>query len=136
MSNKYVTNAESDYLKATQINPDYLDVWYNLGALTNNKTTSYADRMNSISINDPAYDKKYNSLKKERDSILNVAIVYFNRTIELAEALPDTEKEDKKFKNQTLINLYYSLQQVYANMGNEKKTVEMIEKRKELEDQM
>jgi Tfp pilus assembly protein PilF len=136
MSNKYVTNAESDYLKATQINPDYLDVWYNLGALTNNKTTSYADRMNSISINDPAYDKKYNSLKKERDSILNVAIVYFNRTIELAEALPDTEKEDKKSKNQTLINLYYSLQQVYANMGNEKKTVEMIEKRKELEDQM
>lgn len=136
MSNKYVTNAESDYLKATQINPDYLDVWYNLGALTNNKTTSYADRMNSISMNDPAYDKKYNSLKKERDSILNVAIVYFNRTIELAEALPDTEKEDKKLKNQTLISLYYSLQQVYANMGNEKKTVEMIEKRKELEDQM
>jgi hypothetical protein len=136
LSNTYVAKAQSDYLKATELNPEYLDAWYNLGALTNNKSTAYADKMNNLSNNDPAYDKKYNALRKDRDSILTVAVGFFNKAVELADALPETEKEDKKFKYQTLINLYYSLQQVYANMNNEKKTVEMIEKRKALEDQI
>ncbi len=128
--------AEKDYLKVVEINPEYLDGYYNLGALNNNKTTEIVEKMNAVtSTNQAEYDKKWGALKKVQDSILNVSVGYFMKALELAENLPSDDAEKKKYKNATLISLYYSLQQVYANLGNEKKTVEMMKKRKELENE-
>ncbi len=134
--NMYFGLAEKDYLDVTKLTPDYLDAWYNLGALMNNRTTEVVEKMNALTMTSQAeYDRQWNSLKKVKDSILVVALGYFNKALEQAEALPDNDAEKKKFKNGNLISLYYSLQQVYANLGDEKKTIEMKKKRQELESQ-
>ena len=134
--NTYITNAEKDYTKAAEINQDYLDAWYNLGALTNNKTTEWADKMNALSApNQTEYDKKWKAMKKIQDSILNVALGHFDKALQIAENLPEDTKENKKAKMQTLISLYYTKQQVYANLNDEKMTLEMMNKRRAIEDQ-
>lgn len=128
--------AEKDYLKVTEVNPENLDAYYNLGALNNNKTTEIVEKMNALNATNQAdYDKKWNALKKVQDSILTVSAGYFMKALNVAETLPDNEAEKLQYKNATLIALYQSLQQVYANMGDEKKTIEMMNKRKELEAQ-
>ncbi|MFA6259988.1 MAG: tetratricopeptide repeat protein [Bacteroidia bacterium] len=128
--------AEKDYLKVIDLNPEHLDGYYNLGALNNNKTTEVVDKMNSLSSKSQSeYDKKFNALKAVKDSILNVSLGYFNKALDLADALPEDDADKLKYKQATQIAVYYSLQQVYANLGDEKKTMEMMNKRKELENQ-
>lgn len=133
VSKDYVNKAETDYKKVIELNPDYLDAYYNLGALTNNKTTAVVEKMNSINAPTQAeYDKKFAVLKKVQDSILNVALGHFKKALELAEILPDDNEDKKKYKNETTRSILYSMQQVYANLGDEKNTIEMMKRRKEL----
>ena len=121
--------AEVDYNKAIEVNPDYLDAYYNLGALTNNKTTEVVAKMNALRPTQPDYDKKFNGLKKVQDSILHVALNYFNKALELTSALPDKTDDDKSIKVSTISSVLMSIQLVYANLGDEKKTVEFKNKR-------
>lgn len=126
--------AEKDYLKVIEVNPDHLDSYYNLGALNNNKTTEVVEQMNSLnSKSQSEYDRKWNALKKVQDSILHVSLGYFTKAMELADGLSEEDSDKLKYKRATQIALYYSMQQVYANLGDEKKTIEMMNKRKELE---
>ena len=131
---KFMDLAEKDYQAAVQINPDYLDAWYNLGALMNNRTTEIVDRMNALtSNNQDEYDRKWGVMKKVQDSILNGALGYFNKALELASNLPEDNNDKKKYKNSNLVSIYFSLQQVYANLGDEKKTMEYRKKRTDIE---
>ncbi len=136
LSKVYVSKAEMDYNKVIEISPDYLDAHYNLGALTNNKTTEVVEKMNSINSNSQAdYDKKFAVYKKVKDSILNVALIHFTKALELAEAMPEDSPEKKSEKKNTQSSTLYSMQQVYANLGDEKKTMEMVKRRKEVDSQ-
>ena len=132
-ANEYAAKAELDYKKVVELNPDYIDAFYNLGALTNNKTTEIVDKMNAIpnSLQGAAYDKIYNPLKKQKDDILLVALNYFNQALALAEQKGEDTPEKKKEKNGYMRDILYSIQQVYANLGDEKKTME-TKKRREL----
>lgn len=126
--------AEASYLKVLEINPDYLDAYYNLGALTNNKSTAIVEQMNKIQASNQAeYDKKYKSLKVVQDSILNIALDHFSKAMNLALAKEDDTPEKKVEKNTYLNDIYFSLQQVYANLGNEKKALEMRDNRNALQ---
>lgn len=128
---EYAAKAEVDYKKVIELNPDYIDAYYNLGALTNNKTTDIVEKMNAIpnSLQGAAYDKIYNPLKKQKDDILLVALNYFNQALALAEQKADDTPEKKKEKNGYMRDILYSIQQVYANLGDEKKTMETKKKR-------
>jgi Tfp pilus assembly protein PilF len=134
MNKEYVTKAESDYKKVIEVKEDYVDAYFNLGALTNNKTTEIVDRMNALKAPTQAeYDKKWGVMKKEQDAILTVALGYFSKALEYAESLPDNEPAKKEYKNETLKSILLSMQQVYANLGDEKKTMETKKRRMELE---
>ncbi len=134
MNKEYVAKAEADYKKVIELKEDHIDAYYNLGALTNNKATEIVERMNAINAPTQAeYDKKWNVLKKDQDVILNQALVYFSKALEYAEGLPETNEQDKEYKNGTMRSILLSMQQVYANLGDEKNTVEMKRKRMELE---
>lgn len=129
-----VAAAETEYKKVLEINPDYLDAYYNLGALTNNKSTAIVEKMNSIQAASQAdYDKKYGALKKVQDSILTVSLDYFSKALSIAQAKEDDTAEKKKEKNTYLNDILFSLQQVYANLGDEKKAMEMRSQREALE---
>ena len=132
---EYAAKAEVDYKKVVELNPDYIDAYYNLGALTNNKTTDIVEKMNAIpnSLQGAAYDKIYNPLKKQKDDILLVALNYFNQALALAEQKTDDTPEKKKEKNGYMRDILYSIQQVYANLGDEKKTMETKKKRDSIE---
>ena len=134
MNKEYVAKAEADYKKVIEIKEDHIDAYFNLGALTNNKTTEIVDRMNALKAPTQAeYDKKWATMKKEQDAILTTALGYFSKALEYAETLPDNEPAKKTYKNETLGSILLSMQQVYANLGNEQKTMEMKKRRKELQ---
>jgi tetratricopeptide (TPR) repeat protein len=132
---EYAAKAELDYKKVVELNPDYIDAFFNLGALNNNKTTEIVEKMNAIpsSVQGAAYDKIYNPLKKQKDDILMIALGYFNQALALAEAKGEDTPEKKKEKYGYMRDILYSIQQVYANLGDEKKTMETKKKRESFE---
>lgn len=131
-ANEYSTKAEADYLKAIDLNPDMIDAYYNLGALTNNKTVEIANKINSIDVKTQAeYDKKYNAYKKVQDSIFNVAIKHFLKVEELAQLKSQKTPEEKTLKYAYLKDAYYSLQLIYAGMKDESKSMEYKAKKDE-----
>lgn len=134
-SKEYAAKAEVDYKKVVELNPEYIDAWYNLGALTNNKSTEIVEKINNLpnNISQAEYDKRLAPLKKEQTVILNQALEYFKQSLALAEAKPDDTAEKKKERDAYMRDILYSMQQVYANLGDEKKTVEMMNRRKEFE---
>ena len=130
---QYQSKAEVDYFKAIELNPDMIDAYYNLGALTNNKTTSIAEKINSIDAKTQTeYDKKFNAFKKVQDSIFTVAIGQFEKVIEIAEVKSEKTPEDKAIKYAYLKDAYYSLQLIYAGMKNESKSNEYRAKKEEI----
>jgi tetratricopeptide (TPR) repeat protein len=134
-ANEYAIKAEEDYKKVVEFNPEYIDAFYNLGALTNNKTTIIVEKMNAIpsSLQGAAYDKIYNPLKKQKDEILTVALNYFNQALALAEQKGEDTPEKKKEKFGYMRDILYSIQQVYANLGDEKKTMDTKKRRESFE---
>jgi tetratricopeptide (TPR) repeat protein len=134
-ANEYAIKAEEDYKKVVEFNPEYIDAFYNLGALTNNKTTVIVEKMNAIpsSLQGAAYDKIYNPLKKQKDEILTVALNYFNQALALAEQKSEDTPERKKEKFGYMRDILYSIQQVYANLGDEKKTMDTKKRRESFE---
>jgi Tfp pilus assembly protein PilF len=132
VSADYAVKSEADYQKALEVNPDYLDAYFNLGGLYNNKASVYAEKMNAIPYGSPGYDTKYNALKKVHDSLLNVSVNHFNKALELAEGMPEDTQDKKSVKNGTMRDILASLQTVYANLGDEKKTMETKKRKDEL----
>ena len=124
-ANEYTAKAEADYFKAIELNPEMIDAYYNLGALTNNKTVEIANKINSIDVKTQGeYDKKFNALKKVQDSIFNVAILQFLKVEEYAQMKPEKTPEEKALKYAYLKDAYYSLQLIYAGMKNESKSMD------------
>ncbi len=124
-ANEYTAKAEADYFKAIDLNPEMIDAYYNLGALTNNKTVEIANKINSIDVKTQGeYDKKFNALKKVQDSIFNVAILQFLKVEEYAQMKPEKTPEERALKYAYLKDAYYSLQLIYAGMKNESKSMD------------
>ncbi len=87
------------YLKAVEINPDYFDAYYNLGAIYYNKGVQQVDVTNAVPADEP---EKYEEEKAKIDIEFKKAIPYLEKAIEL--------KPDDKTVIETLKTLYYRLQ--------------------------
>lgn len=132
-SKTYIVNAEADYLKVIELEPTNIDAYYNIGAITNNKTAEIMEAINNISApTNTEFDKKYKPLKAKQDSILNLALKYFTEALALAEQKPEDSEENKKIKKSYLNDILFSLQQVYANLGDEKSTIAVKKRRESL----
>jgi len=128
-----ISKAEEDYIKVIRINPDYIDAYFNMGAISNNRTTDVVEKMNAITAYTTAdYNKRFAPLKKIQDSILNVALGYFSDALKIAESKSEDTPEKKKEKKMYMNDILFSMQQVYANLGDEKKTMEMKKRREDL----
>ena len=97
--------AESDYLKAIELNPSSFGSNYNLGALFFNKAVELNNSANSTSD-----DNKYRKLKKEAD-------IYFKKALPYLESAYNLNSNDK--------NTLLSLKQLYYMQGDYKKSDEM-----------
>jgi tetratricopeptide (TPR) repeat protein len=132
--NKYIGLAEADYTRAVENNSDYLDAYYNLGAVTVKKTDEIVEKMNAVTgATQAEYDKKWNALKKDQDAILMIAVGHFEKALAIADNMKEDTPDNKKFKNANLRELYDTLKRVYAQMGDEAKTMEYIKKLRSLD---
>lgn len=94
------TQAETSYLKAIEVNPEYTDAYYNLGALHYNLGVEKYTEANDLPIDAV---EKYNKLAEEANKNFLDAQPYFEKAF---EALPD----DQNLKN-SLIQIYQKTKQ-------------------------
>ncbi len=92
--------AKSAYLKAIEIKPDYFDAYYNLGALYNNRAADILTTAGNLEFGDPKYDE----LKTKADTMLQNAIPYLEKAM-------DINPEDIYTLN-TLMQLYAKTNQI------------------------
>lgn len=87
-----IENARVGYLKALEINPDYTDALYNMGALYFNKGVEITMRANDLPFEK---EEEYEKLKAEALVEYLAAEPYFEKAFEL---LPDDENLEKSLK--------------------------------------
>jgi len=104
---KDFNSAKASYQKALDIDPDYFDALYNLGAMPYNKAADLTKQMADLGLDEQA---KYDQLVAESKS-------YFS------EALPYFEKAHKMNPNDT--NTLIALKEIYAKTGDFEKSNEM-----------
>ncbi len=134
-SREFVIKAEQDYKKVLELNADYIDAYFNLGAINNNRSTEIVEKMNAIpnGLSAAEFDKKYKPLKQQQDSILNTALDFFKQALSIAESKGEETPQKKKEKYVYMHDILFSMQQVYANLGDEKKTIETKKRRVQYE---
>jgi hypothetical protein len=98
--------AEQAYKDALDLDSNYYDANYNLGALYVNKAAAVIEKANTL----PLGDKNYDPLKQQADDLLKNAIPYLSRAAE---------------QNLNDFNALLSLKEIYARLGmyDELKTV-------------
>lgn len=111
MGNK--DKATDAYKKAIELNPDYFDANYNLGALYVNEAASIIEEANQLPLGDPKYDVA----KKKADDMLMAALPYLekanqidpkelNTLVTLKEIYARTSQLEKlKLVNEAIQNL-------------------------------
>ncbi len=72
--------AEEYYNKAIQINPNYVNAHLNLGVIKMEGDGKIVDQMNALGISREE-QKKYDDLKKQRETLLKTAIPHFERVL-------------------------------------------------------
>ncbi|MBI1221494.1 MAG: tetratricopeptide repeat protein [Bacteroidetes bacterium] len=105
--------AINDYKAAYESNPDAFDVLFNLGAIYSNGAIPLIEMANNLPA-DGNYDKNYTKLKDEWTELYKSSLEWFLKAEELR---PDD--------NQVLM----SIQQIYAQLGNQEKAIEYKNKR-------
>jgi Flp pilus assembly protein TadD len=96
--NNAFLEAEKSYISAVELDSNYYDANYNLGALYVNKAAEIIQEANLL----PLGDKRYDPLKAEADGTLTKAIPYLEKAISLH---PDD------------LNALNSLKEIYARLG-------------------
>ncbi|MBK7763939.1 MAG: tetratricopeptide repeat protein [Bacteroidetes bacterium] len=84
-------NAETNYLKAAELDPKNPYAQFNLGLISYNQAKDMTEEMNKTNDN-----KVYDALKPKRDVLLDKAMPYFTKAKELIEADGASIKEEYK----------------------------------------
>jgi len=104
-------DAEKNYLRAIQLDNNFFDPIYNLGALYVNKAIAITEEANALPLSE---QKKYDALKLEADNYLS-------------KSLPYLEKADELNPNDTYV--LRTLRDIYARLG-------MLDKLKEVDEKL
>lgn len=106
----YMAKAENAYKKSIEIQPDYFDAIYNLGALYVNEAAQIIDKANLLPLSEV---KKYELLKAQADEFLSKSLPYLEKAHEF---LP------------TDMNTMVSLKEIYTRLNMMDKLKMMNEK--------
>ncbi|NUM30704.1 MAG: tetratricopeptide repeat protein [Bacteroidetes bacterium] len=110
--------AEKDYKKALEIDPDYYDASFNLGVLYVNKARPIIDKLTKTYKKD-----EQTKLETQISEFYIVAIKYFEKCYQVG--VPGDDKKEK-------FELLESLQRLYKNIGNKEKEEEYKKLKDEL----
>jgi tetratricopeptide (TPR) repeat protein len=102
--------AIESYTKAIELNPDFGDAIFNLGAIYVNRASTLYTEANNLPFEE---DKKYQKLKGEADADLHLALPYLEKSLELNPG-------DKV--------IIAALKEAYANLKMNDKLKELMDK--------
>ena len=102
--------AESSYKKALELEPDFFDCLYNIGALYYNQAAELTKEANNLDLNATS---KYDQIMNQAKALFNQALPYFLKA--------------EKINGEDL-NTLVALKEIYANMGDLEKTKKYKEK--------
>lgn len=106
--------AESAYLNAIELNPDYFEAHYNLGALYVNKAAEVQQQANDLPLDDV---EGYEKLKAQADDLLKKSLPHLEKAIELN---PDDTNTLISLKEiYTRLNMLEKLKAVDAKLKEE-----------------
>lgn len=77
---KNVELAEKNYKKAAELNPDFFEAYYNMGAIYVNKAAEMQAEANDLPLNETA---KYNELTEEANKNLAIAVPYLENALQI-----------------------------------------------------
>jgi|GEM_PF-2466766 len=106
--------AIADYTKSLEVDPEQFDVIFNLGAVYFNGTLPLAEIANNLP-SDDNYEKNYAKLKGQWTKLFDEALIWFLKAEEL-------ERDND--------SVLQSIQTTYAQLGNQEKSMEYRDKRK------
>lgn len=72
--------AEKNYKKAAELNPDFFEAFYNLGAIYVNKAAEIQGEANDLPLNETA---KYNQMTDEANKNLAIAVPYLENALQI-----------------------------------------------------
>jgi tetratricopeptide (TPR) repeat protein len=72
--------AEKNYKKAAELNPDFFEAYYNLGAIYVNRAAEMQAEANDLPLNETA---KYNELTEEANKNLAIAVPYLENALQV-----------------------------------------------------
>ncbi len=110
MGNK--DEAEKSYLKAIELNPEYFEANYNLGALYVNKAAEIQNEANKLKLG----DKQYDVLKAQADDILKKSLPYLEKATVLDPKDKSTLLALKEIY--TRLSMYDKLKEVNARIAD------------------
>lgn len=117
-----VNKAEVAFDKAVKGDSKNLDYNYNAGVLFYNRASNLQNRMNDITGNTDAENKKYDALKAERDQMFVKAIPLFDNIVQLLSPKASSLNEDEMFFYRNALTV---LKEIYAKQDKMDKSNEM-----------
>jgi|GEM_PF-126188 len=97
-----IEKAREYYQKAIQIDPKYVNAYINLGVLVINEEAEIVEQMNNIKGFSAAENQRYDKLKKQRKNLLNNAISYFEKALNV--------EADNQIAIANLVEIYGALE--------------------------
>jgi len=109
-----VSKAETAYQNAIKTEPTKAEYQYNMGALYFNQATEVNNKMNAITGNSAADNKKFDDLKKQRDAYFTKALPYLEQTYNLLDSKSSELNQDDKYTYQASI---IALREIYTRLN-------------------
>ncbi len=77
---KDIETAEKYYVKATEVNPEFFEAYYNIGAIYVNKAAEFQSKANDLPLD---AQKEYEELNAQADKNLELAVPWLEKSLEL-----------------------------------------------------
>ncbi|PZF71755.1 tetratricopeptide repeat protein [Taibaiella soli] len=106
-----VAKAIAAYQNAIKLEPTKAEYQYNAGAVYFNQATEVNNKMNAITGNTAADNKKFDDLKKQRDGYFTQALPYLEQTYNLLDAKASSLSQDDKYTYQASM---MALREIYS----------------------
>jgi len=109
-----VAKAESAYQNAIKLDPTKPEYQYNMGAVYFNQATEVNNKMNAITGNTAADNKKFDDLKKDRDAYFAKALPYLEQTYNILDPKSSNLNQDDKYTYQASM---MALREIYSRLS-------------------
>lgn len=117
-----VAKAEAAYQSAIKTEPAKAEYQYNMGALYFNQATEVNNKMNAITGNSAADNKKFDDLKKQRDAYFTKALPYLEQTYNLLDTKSSELGQDDRYTYQASM---MALREIYTRLNQSDKAKTM-----------